>query len=44
MASKKTGGLLSKLRELMKTKQIVGEPLHAYIIPSGDAHQVGTAF
>ncbi|XP_072027401.1 xaa-Pro aminopeptidase 1-like isoform X4 [Amphiura filiformis] len=39
MTTKKTGGLLSKLRELMKAKQVVGEPLQAYIVPSGDAHQ-----
>lgn len=39
MTTKKTGHLLAKLRELMKAKQFVGEPLHAYIVPSGDAHQ-----
>nr|XP_002736408.1 PREDICTED: xaa-Pro aminopeptidase 1-like [Saccoglossus kowalevskii] len=37
--AKKTTALLTNLRQLMKSKQYVTEPLHAYIIPSADAHQ-----
>jgi hypothetical protein len=32
---------LQKLRSLMQNVEYVNEPLQAYIIPSGDAHQVG---
>jgi Xaa-Pro aminopeptidase len=32
---------LQKLRSLMQNAKYVNEPLQAYIIPSGDAHQVG---
>ncbi|XP_064599693.1 xaa-Pro aminopeptidase 1-like [Liolophura sinensis] len=35
----KTTNLLMKLRSLMKNHSYVSEPLHAYIIPTGDAHQ-----
>ncbi|XP_059473876.1 xaa-Pro aminopeptidase 1 [Neocloeon triangulifer] len=32
--------VLKELRQIMKVKEFVGpEPIHAYIIPSGDAHQ-----
>ena len=40
--AKNTTALLQRLRQLMKNKKYVPEPLHAYIIPSGDAHQVST--
>ena len=40
MAPKNTTAILTKLRGLMKNKAYVTEPLHAYIVPSGDAHQV----
>lgn len=40
MSAKNTTAILKKLRDLMKTKKVVGEPLQAYIIPSGDSHQV----
>ncbi|KAJ8026346.1 Xaa-Pro aminopeptidase 1 [Holothuria leucospilota] len=39
MSAKNTTAILKKLRDLMKTKKVVGEPLQAYIIPSGDSHQ-----
>ncbi|XP_022096569.1 xaa-Pro aminopeptidase 1-like isoform X2 [Acanthaster planci] len=40
MTAKNTTALLQKLRSLMKAKQYIGaEPIQAYIIPSGDAHQ-----
>jgi hypothetical protein len=33
--------VLKELRQIMKVKDFVGsEPIHAYIIPSGDSHQV----
>ncbi|XP_059160080.1 xaa-Pro aminopeptidase 1-like [Physella acuta] len=32
-------GILSKLRALMHNHAYVSQPLHAYIIPTGDAHQ-----
>ena len=38
--AKPTGELLTKLRSAMKNKAFVPEILHAYIIPSEDAHQV----
>lgn len=40
MAPKNTSALLMKLRTLMKNTAHVPQPLHAYIVPSGDAHQV----
>lgn len=40
MATRTTQPLLKKLRALMKTRNVVGcEPLHAYLVPSADAHQ-----
>lgn len=39
MPPKNTTAILSRLRSLMKNKAYVPEPLHAYIVPSGDAHQ-----
>ncbi|XP_068708734.1 xaa-Pro aminopeptidase 1-like [Montipora foliosa] len=36
---KQTGHLLRQLRSLMKSKNHLSEAIHAYIIPSGDAHQ-----
>ena len=38
--AKTTGHLLKKLRALMKNTSYVSEAINAYIIPSGDAHQV----
>ena len=38
--AKPTGHLLKKLRALMKNKNYVSEAISAYIIPSGDSHQV----
>lgn len=38
--AKNTTALLKRLRQLMKNKAYVTGELHAYIIPSGDAHQV----
>lgn len=40
MPAKKTGQLLERLRALMKSTKYVREPIHAYIIPTGDAHVV----
>ena len=37
---KPTGTLLKKLRKLMKNTSYVPEAINAYIVPSGDAHQV----
>jgi len=37
--SKSTTSLLKQLRHFMKDKKYVSEVIHAYIIPSGDAHQ-----
>lgn len=39
MPAKSTKVILSKLRSRMRNKAYVSEPLHAYIVPSGDAHQ-----
>ncbi|KAH3787307.1 hypothetical protein DPMN_165428 [Dreissena polymorpha] len=39
MSAKNTTAILSKLRSFMKNRAYVSEPLHAYIVPSGDAHQ-----
>lgn len=41
MAPKSSTKLLQQLRQLMKNTAYVPHPVHAYIIPSGDAHQVG---
>lgn len=38
--AKQTGHLLRQLRSLMKSKHQLSEVVQAYIIPSGDAHQV----
>lgn len=40
MAPKITTELLRQLRQAMKTSKHVPEPIQAYIVPSGDAHQV----
>ena len=37
-----TGHLLRQLRSLMRSKHQLAEAVQAYIIPSGDAHQVIT--
>lgn len=39
MAPKVTTELLMKLRQVMKNSGLVPEPIQAYIVPSGDAHQ-----
>ncbi|KAK7498449.1 hypothetical protein BaRGS_00010403 [Batillaria attramentaria] len=39
MPPKATGSILNKLRALMKNTNYVSEPLQAYIVPTGDAHQ-----
>lgn len=41
MSPKITGELLRLLRQAMKNCKYFPEPIHAYIVPSGDAHQVG---
>ena len=38
--AKQTGHLLRQLRSLMRNKSQLNEAIQAYIIPSGDAHQV----
>lgn len=40
LLSKNTTLILQKLRLLMLSLDIVNHPLDAYIVPSGDAHQV----
>jgi len=40
MSAKNTTALLQKLRGLMCNASYVNPPVHAYVIPSGDAHQV----
>lgn len=40
MPPNSTGHILKQLRVLMNNKEYVAETLAAYIIPSGDAHQV----
>lgn len=40
MAPKITTELLKQLRQAMKNSKYVPEPIQAYIVPSGDAHQV----
>ncbi|XP_067656782.1 xaa-Pro aminopeptidase 1-like [Haliotis asinina] len=39
MTVRSTTASLSKLRALMKNISYVNEPIHAYIVPTGDAHQ-----
>ncbi|XP_055447455.1 xaa-Pro aminopeptidase 1 isoform X3 [Psammomys obesus] len=39
MAPKVTSELLRQLRQAMRNSEYVAEPIQAYIIPSGDAHQ-----
>ncbi|XP_038940400.1 xaa-Pro aminopeptidase 1 isoform X2 [Rattus norvegicus] len=39
MAPKVTSELLRQLRQAMRNSECVAEPIQAYIIPSGDAHQ-----
>ncbi|XP_014641201.1 PREDICTED: xaa-Pro aminopeptidase 1 isoform X1 [Ceratotherium simum simum] len=39
MAPKVTSELLRQLRQAMRNSEYVTEPIQAYIIPSGDAHQ-----
>lgn len=43
MPPKVTSELLRQLRQAMKNLEYVTEPIQAYIIPSGDAHQVLSA-
>ncbi|ELU14220.1 hypothetical protein CAPTEDRAFT_169985 [Capitella teleta] len=38
MPPKNTAALLDRLRSLMKNAKHVHEPIHAYIVPTGDAH------
>lgn len=40
MSPKITTELLKQLRQVMKNPRYVQEPVQAYIVPSGDAHQV----
>lgn len=40
MSPKITTDLLKQLRQVMKSPKYVQEPVQAYIVPSGDAHQV----
>ena len=40
MPAKNTGAILQRLRSLMKNSHHVSESVHAYIIPTDDAHQV----
>jgi len=40
MSAKNTTALLQNLRGLMSTASYVNPPVHAYVIPRGDAHQV----
>lgn len=40
MSPKITGELLRQLRQAMKNCKFYSEPIQAYIVPSGDAHQV----
>lgn len=40
MSPKITGELLRQLRQAMRNCKYFSEPLQAYIVPSGDAHQV----
>lgn len=38
--SKTSVEILSQIREFMRDPEVVGSEIHAYIIPSVDAHQV----
>lgn len=38
--AKSTTEILKRLRHLMKDTSVVTETIKAYIVPSGDAHQV----
>lgn len=40
MSPKLTGEILRQLRQVMRNCKYFSEPIQAYIIPSGDAHQV----
>ena len=40
MAAKQTTQILKRLRTLMKDNSFIAGPIQAYIVPSGDAHQV----
>lgn len=40
MSPRITTELLKQLRQVMKNPKYVQEPVQAYIVPSGDAHQV----
>ena len=40
MGVKNTTAIIKRLRDLMKNTSYVTEQIHAYIVPSGDAHQV----
>lgn len=40
MSPKITGELLRQLRQAMRNCKYFSEPIQAYIVPSGDAHQV----
>lgn len=40
MATRPTTEILKRLRSLMKDTSVVSEAIQAYIVPSGDAHQV----
>jgi len=40
MSAKNTTALLQRLRSLMCSAAYISPPVHAYVIPSGDAHQV----
>ena len=41
MTTRQTTQILKRLRNLMKDTSFVTEAIQAYIVPSGDAHQVG---
>ena len=40
--AKETGKYLSALRDLMQDTSLTGGGIQAYVVPSGDAHQVCT--
>lgn len=40
MSPKITGELIRQLRQAMKSCKYFAEPIQAYIVPSGDSHQV----
>lgn len=37
---KTSGEIINQIRQLMRYLEVVGSAIHAYIIPSVDAHQV----